>query len=128
MRHFIFIDDVESGEMGYALSTFEAVLSYLARDSGGLRKASRRKHKLWQATKEGRDKEMMRIMEPDREQSSDEDGGSQEAIADEVIEEDVPWSAANGHSRRSSRSSASSARFSQASTLNHVFPFQIHQS
>ena len=27
MRHFIFIDDVETGEMGYALSTFEAVLS-----------------------------------------------------------------------------------------------------
>jgi hypothetical protein len=128
MRHFIFIDDVESGEMGYALSTFEAVLSYLARDSGGLRKASRRNNKLWQATKKGEIKEMMRIMEPDREQSSEDEGGSQEAIADEVIEEGVPWSAVNGHSRRSSRSSSRSARFSQASTLNHVFPFQIqHQ-
>ncbi|GME60086.1 Vps9 domain-containing protein [Neofusicoccum parvum] len=31
MRHFIFIDDVETGEQGYALSTFEAVLSYLDR-------------------------------------------------------------------------------------------------
>ncbi|KAN0117141.1 hypothetical protein V8E51_003118 [Hyaloscypha variabilis] len=128
MRHFIFIDDVESGEMGYALSTFEAVLSYLARDSGGLRKASRRNNKLWQATKKGEIREMMRIMEPDREQSSEDEGGSQEAIADEVIEEGVPWSAVNGHSRRSSRSSSRSARFSQASTLNHVFPFQIqHQ-
>ncbi len=125
MRHFIFIDDVESGEMGYALSTFEAVLSYLSRDSGGLRKASRRNNKLWQATKKGEIKEMMKIMEPDREQSSDEEGGVQEAMADEVIEEGVPWSAVNGHSRRSSRSSARSGRFSQASTLNHVFPFQI---
>jgi len=124
MRHFIFIDDVESGEMGYALSTFEAVLSYLSRDSGGLRKASRRNNKLWQATKKGEIKEMMKIMEPDREQS-DEEGGGQEAMADEVIEEGVPWSAVNGHSRRSSRSSTRSGRFSQASTLNHVFPFQI---
>ena len=124
MRHFIFIDDVESGEMGYALSTFEAVLSYLSRDSGGLRKASRRNNKLWQATKKGEIKEMMKIMEPDREQS-DEEGGVQEAMADEVIEEGVPWSAVNGHSRRSSRSSTKSGRFSQASTLNHVFPFQI---
>jgi hypothetical protein len=124
MRHFIFIDDVESGEMGYALSTFEAVLSYLSRDSGGLRKASRRNNKLWQATKKGEIKEMMKIMEPDREQS-DEEGGDQEAMADEVIEEGVPWSAVNGHSRRSSRSSTRSGRFSQASTLNHVFPFQI---
>jgi hypothetical protein len=122
MRHFIFIDDVESGEMGYALSTFEAVLSYLARDSGGLRKASRRNHKLWESSKKGKVKDMMSIMEPDREQSSDED--DQEAIAEDFIDEITPWSGVNGHSRRSSRSSG---RFSQASTLNHVYPFQIQQ-
>uniref|UniRef100_A0A0D2Y1Y7 VPS9 domain-containing protein n=1 Tax=Fusarium oxysporum (strain Fo5176) TaxID=660025 RepID=A0A0D2Y1Y7_FUSOF len=29
VRNFIFIDDVDSGELGYALSTFEAVLAYL---------------------------------------------------------------------------------------------------
>jgi len=66
MRHFIFIDDVESGEMGYALSTFEAVLSYLARDSGGLRKASRRNRTLWQATKSGDLATIQGILEPDR--------------------------------------------------------------
>jgi len=124
MRHFIFIDDVESGEMGYALSTFEAVLSYLARDSGGLRKASRRNQKLWQATKKGDIREMKAIMEPERELSSDEDDTNQEAVIDEeVINENIPWEATNGHSRRSSRTS--SDRMSQASTLNHVFPFQI---
>ncbi|TVY45520.1 UPF0507 protein [Lachnellula occidentalis] len=123
MRHFIFIDDVESGEMGYALSTFEAVLSYLARDSGGLRKASRRNYKLWEASKKGKVKDMMSIMEPDRDQSSDEDEDEdQEPIIEDVIGEDAPWSGVNGHSRRSSRSNG---RFSQASTLNHVFPFQI---
>ena len=31
MQRFIYVDDVESGEVGYALSTFEAVLSYLMR-------------------------------------------------------------------------------------------------
>lgn len=121
MRHFIFIDDVESGEMGYALSTFEAVLSYLVRDSGGLRKASRRNQRLWQATKKGDVKEMMAIMEPDREHSSDDEDL---AIPDEM-DENLPWNGTNGHSRRSS-SRASSSRLSQASTLNHVFPFQIN--
>lgn len=124
MRHFIFIDDVESGEMGYALSTFEAVLSYLVRDSGGLRKASRRNNKLWQATRKGQIKEMIKIMEPERGVSSDEDDGADENIVDEVIDEDVPWNTSNGHSRRGS-SRASTDRLSQASTLNHVFPFQI---
>lgn len=66
MRHFIFIDDVESGEMGYALSTFEAVLSYLSQDAGGLRKASHRNRTLWQATKSGDLATMQSIIEPDR--------------------------------------------------------------
>lgn len=126
MRHFIYIDDVESGEMGYALSTFEAVLSYLARDSGGLRKASRRNHKLWEATKKGEVKEIMKIMEPDREQSCDEDEGVIDTVDEIVDENEPPWSSANGHSRRAS-SRSSTGRLSQASTLNHVFPFQIDQ-
>jgi ankyrin repeat protein len=125
MRHFIFIDDVESGEMGYALSTFEAVLSYLARDSGGLRKASRRNFKLWQATRKGEIKEIIRIMEPEREQSSDEDENVEaDPIASGIVDENAPWNTVNGISRRSS-SIASTDRLSQAPTLNHVFPFQI---
>jgi hypothetical protein len=66
MRHFIFIDDVESGELGYALSTFEAVLSYLSQDAGGLRRASHRNRILWQATKSGDLATMQSILEPDR--------------------------------------------------------------
>lgn len=121
MRHFIFIDDVESGEMGYALSTFEAVLSYLQRDSGGLRKASRRNKKLWQATANGEIQELMRIMEPERCDSPlryDEDDPT------EVVN---PWNFTNGNDMPSSRSSHS-RRTSQASTLAHVFPFQIQGS
>jgi hypothetical protein len=121
MRHFIFIDDVESGEMGYALSTFEAVLSYLARDSGGLRKASRRNKMLWQATIKGNLEEIMQIMEPHKSLSpldSDENGDYGD-FRNHV----KPWHILNGHSRTSS--SGSTGRVSQESTLNHVFPFQI---
>ncbi|KAF2401167.1 hypothetical protein EJ06DRAFT_548322 [Trichodelitschia bisporula] len=65
MRHFIFMDDVESGEMGYALSTFEVVLSYLLHDSAGLRTSSRRNRLLWQATKAGDVAEMRSMLEPE---------------------------------------------------------------
>ncbi|KAF2762051.1 hypothetical protein EJ05DRAFT_472981 [Pseudovirgaria hyperparasitica] len=63
MRHFIFIDDVESGEIGYALSTFEAVVSYLASDAASLRKSSRRNRKLWEATKAGNISVMREVLE-----------------------------------------------------------------
>ncbi|KAE9972481.1 hypothetical protein EG328_004953 [Venturia inaequalis] len=65
MRHFMFIDDVETGEAGYALSTFEAVLSYLVRDSGGIRRSSRQNRRLWQATKTGNIAEMKACIEPE---------------------------------------------------------------
>ena len=63
MQRFIYIDDVESGEMGYALSTFEGVLSYLAKDAGGLRRASLRNKRLWDATKSGQISAMSAILE-----------------------------------------------------------------
>jgi len=122
MRHFIYIDDVESGEMGYALSTFEAVLSYLQRDSGGLRKASRRNKKLWQATANGEIEELKKIMEPqccDSPEHYDEDDNIEKPVK--------PWNLTNGSSRPSSRSSLS-RRTSQASTLAHVFPFQVEEA
>jgi hypothetical protein len=123
MRHFIFIDDVESGEMGYALSTFEAVLSYLARDSGGLRKASRRNKKLCQATTKGELHEIIKIMEPEKTHSPED---SEPEPEEEVVEAKKPWNTANGSSRPSSGSSH--RRLSQTPTLNHVFPFQIQHN
>ena len=66
MRNFIFIDDVESGEIGYALSTFEAVLSYLVSDSGGLRRASRRNNRLWKAARGGDLSALRKLLEPNR--------------------------------------------------------------
>ncbi|OOQ85283.1 VPS9 domain protein [Penicillium brasilianum] len=70
MQHFIYIDDVDSGEMGYALSTFEAVLMYLVTDSAGLRRSSTRNRRLWQATKAGRISDMRSILEPNGDHES----------------------------------------------------------
>ncbi|KAF1911904.1 hypothetical protein BDU57DRAFT_524000 [Ampelomyces quisqualis] len=138
MRHFIFIDDVESGELGYALSTFEAVLSYLSQDSGGLRKASYRNRTLWQATKSGDLATMQSILEPDRSfhenmyPSSDDD--------DDIRENHRPVRFAASFSDLSSlggttmngdyntgrrrRNRSRSRRQHEDGPLAHIFPFQ----
>jgi len=127
MRHFIFIDDVESGEFGYALSTFEAVLSYLSRDSAGLRKSSRRNRRLWQATKKGNLGEMKEVLEPDSadETSADDVGGDNLAYARHH---------GNGGDRESLSGTTIDAQStdngwayapsSDGASLSHVFPFQ----
>ncbi|KAK6840606.1 hypothetical protein PG995_016360 [Apiospora arundinis] len=124
IRHFIFIDDVESGEMGYAVSTFEAVLSYLQRDSSGLRRASRRNKALWDAASKGELWDLKRIMDPDADAVEDD-------IEDEVDQSpassrapSVSWSMVNGSSRRSSGTYTMSEPYSKGSGLSHVFPFQ----
>ena len=135
MKSFIFIDDVEGGEMGYALSTFEAVLSYLATDSGGLRKASRRNKSLWQATKSGKLEELKAIIEPScapsRRQSLSSDLKSKEQAHET---KDVDAYANNVASpfkrptfeRRFSEASTAQENLSGHSSLAHVFPFQAH--
>ena len=133
MRSFIFIDDVEGGEMGYALSTFEAVLSYLARDSGGLRLASRRNRRLWQATKSGNVSEMKAILEPEnglgldeiesasdeeREQTADSVANSQRLQADSNKENDIfPLESTSSVEHLDDH-------MFNGSDLSHVFPFQ----
>jgi hypothetical protein len=61
-------------------------------------------------------------MEPERD--SDEEDENNEPIAEDV-RGPLPWTATNDRSRRSS-SLTGYNRDSQGSTLNHVFPFQIH--
>jgi hypothetical protein len=124
IRHFIFIDDVESGEMGYALSTFEAVLSYLSRDSSGLRRASRRNKSLWDAAAKGDVAELRKIMEPDTEEAVEDDDVPFTSSSSSRRQSSSGWSFTNGTSRRSSASFTSSERFSLGSGLSHVFPFQ----
>ncbi|KAK3300887.1 uncharacterized protein B0H64DRAFT_334501 [Chaetomium fimeti] len=122
IQSFVFVDDVESGEMGYALSTCEAVLSYLDRDSGGLRRASRRNRALWDAVSKGDIPELRKIMEPDEDAIEDDKAvfGSSHSRR----QSSSGWSFTNGISRRSSLSFTTLESFSRGSGLSHVFPFQ----
>lgn len=129
MQKFIYIDDVESGEIGYALSTFEAVLSYLNRDSAGLRSASARNKRLWMATKTGNVGEMREVLNPHGHSSENEiiaqepedplesalsmDGGTK-PDADTV----------RSPSHGSSETTYFDERNPQSSSLSHVFPFE----
>lgn len=135
MRNFIFVDDVENGEIGYALSTFEAVLSYLASDSGGLRKASRRNKRLWQATRSGDIKDIKVIMDPTPKSVLNEDRNSvlhEEAEENAIIDGDDD--SEKGHfvgkenkdhfDHRLSIATTEDGNTSESSTLAHVFPFQ----
>ncbi|KAK8252071.1 hypothetical protein IWZ00DRAFT_505830 [Phyllosticta capitalensis] len=126
MRHFIFIDDVESGEIGYALSTFEAVLAYLMRDSAGLRKASRRNKQLWQAARSGDVASLKSILEPARRYS----------IADSVVNDEeepetngptIAWADLHYNAPSSSHADESIQTADEDAgpgPLAHVFPFQ----
>ncbi|KAI9840080.1 MAG: hypothetical protein M1819_000273 [Sarea resinae] len=130
MRHFIFIDDVESGEMGYALSTFEAVLSYLGKDAGGLRQASRRNRKLWQATKNGNIQEMKAVLDPTRgragaadvpEEIEELEDGTSVVIQDDLQQDgECPLSLPSDNDTE-----PDSALETHTPGLAHVFPFQI---
>ncbi|KAH0542752.1 hypothetical protein FGG08_002891 [Glutinoglossum americanum] len=138
MRHFIFIDDVEAGEVGYALSTLEAVLSYLARDSAALRRASRTNKRLWHAIKTGKIGDVRDIMEPEREflvggylmqepemiaDSPEGAIGDRGPVPDENKSKITNGVIISGHSS-GGRSELDTA---ESSTLDHVFPFQIRR-
>lgn len=128
MQRFIYIDDVESGEMGYALSTLEAVLAYLATDAGGLRKASKQNQLLWDAVKNGNIDETRNILE----------GSGATVVVDEP-EDLITPSIRPSLSRQSTKSNMSvgfasdtingiEGDTSETPTANgnlaHVFPFQ----
>ncbi|KAG5929663.1 hypothetical protein E4U42_005095 [Claviceps africana] len=126
IRNFIFIDDVDSGEMGYALSTFEAVLAYLALDSTGLRRASRRNKSLWDAAKKSDLTELRKLMEPDASAIAEDNEQSSEDNVDagHIRRRSFSFGLTNGSSGASSLGHSVSDRFSDGSGLSHVFPFQ----
>ncbi|KAG9775201.1 hypothetical protein KCU88_g5198, partial [Aureobasidium melanogenum] len=120
MQRFIYIDDVESGEIGYALSTLEAVLTYLARDAAGLRKASKQNQMLWNAVKAGKIDDVRSIFEESA------------VITDELVEEpaEIPLSritTVSSHTSESRPIASLSRASSSDGGLSHVFPFQAAQ-
>ncbi|KAJ9226924.1 putative VPS9 domain protein [Paecilomyces variotii] len=133
MQHFIYIDDVESGEMGYALSTLEAVLTYLVTDSGGLRRASSRNKRLWNATKTGKISEMKAILEPDGDHDSIDDAPNEPEGKSVMFLTDEDKDDVDGLSSRLSGFGVSSdvgnsvtdvEEAEDRPSLAHVFPFQ----
>ena len=135
MRHFIFIDDVESGEMGYALSTFEAVISYLAKNSGGLRKASKQNRRLWQATKCGDIKTLRSIFQTSTTLNNEN------ALMEDPDNSDGPRALADKNDEPTSNGAhqlpnaikkhenfpgppLANSESSQQTSLSHIFPFQ----
>lgn len=132
MQRFIYIDDVESGEMGYALSTFEAVLSYLAKDAGGLRRASLKNKRLWDATKSGHVAEMSAILESSdsviEDDVSDEPDEQLSVSSKRHPPESLSHSSpANGITHQSFKL-MSDEPTSKASNLSHVFPFAMKEN
>ncbi|RDA89488.1 hypothetical protein CP533_3306 [Ophiocordyceps camponoti-saundersi (nom. inval.)] len=144
VRNFIFIDDIESGELGYALSTFEAVMAYLLMDSSGLYKASRRNKALWEATKKGDLTELRNIMEPSTSAIEDREGDYDDLFGDgECDGEGGKGAVGDGPRsplktfRRPSLTACNFANGSAATPslapavvngfgLSHVFPFQAN--
>ncbi|KAJ5893911.1 hypothetical protein N7495_005602 [Penicillium taxi] len=134
MQHFIYIDDVDHGEMGYALSTFEAVLMYLVTDSAGLRRASARNRRLWQATKAGRISELKNILEPNEDHDSVSEAIPCEPVrksvffqtdsSDELDESALDTSSMLSSSVILNRETLVEDAVSDAPPLSHVFPFQ----
>ena len=132
MQHFIYIDDVESGEMGYALSTLEAVLMYLVTDSAGLRRASARNRRLWQATKAGRISDMKSILEPDGDHGSIDEATPHEPERKSVFfqtdeePDESPFETSSMYSSSviTNGDPLTEDALSQPPPLSHVFPFQ----
>ncbi|SPO04012.1 related to VPS9 domain protein [Cephalotrichum gorgonifer] len=132
IRHFVFIEDIDTGEAGYALSTFEAVLSYLALDSGALRKASRRNKALWDAASGGLLETLKEIMEPTSNVIDDDDDDEDKEAEHLVLSFQSSRSSRRASTsgsvanvpRRPSTSLTLSEHFSRGTGLSHVFPFQ----
>ncbi|KAJ5098984.1 hypothetical protein N7532_005985 [Penicillium argentinense] len=134
MQHFIYIDDVDSGEMGYALSTFEAVLMYLVTDSAGLRRASARNRRLWQATKGGKISDMKSILEPNGDHDTMDENAPPEPerksvlfqtdSSDELEESHFETTSVYSNSAVTNGDFALEDDASEAPPLSHVFPFQ----
>lgn len=140
MQHFIYIEDVDSGEMGYVLSTFEAVLTYLLTDSASLRRASARNKRLWNATKAGRISDVKAILEPDGDHESldDEmpveregrsvlfktDGDDEFPRQDNSSTHSMPVDEASLSDEPSSSHIEESPSTETPPPLAHVFPFQ----
>ncbi|KAH9823704.1 Vacuolar sorting protein 9 (VPS9) domain [Teratosphaeria destructans] len=125
MRYFIFTDEVESGEQGYALATMEAVLAHLSCASKGLRRVSKRNRLLWNAARTGDLQALEAIFEsllppPDEDTVAESFSGSDdESSEEEALSEDAE------HTAETAQNENERPEFAAVNgSLEHVFPFQ----
>jgi ankyrin repeat protein len=85
MRNFVFNEDVEQGEIGYILSTLEAVLFHIAQDQT-LSAASRANEKLWRSVRNGNIKGVTKILGKELKEANNGDGP---VASEETSEEDA---------------------------------------
>jgi ankyrin repeat protein len=128
MRHFVFIDDVDSGEIGYVLSTFEAVLVYLSRDSDALRIAARKNARLWKATRNGNTSELRSMLQPGDPWSADSQVIEEAPSFDDSFRDPDASSLSsrltNVNIERQNRPMPDGDFAAVGGSLAHVFPFQ----
>lgn len=128
MRYFIFTDEVESGEQGYALATLEAVLAHLTNGSGNLRRNSKRNRMLWQAVKSGDLQALENILEPGLRALSDATlAESPRELEDDPFDEDqtdLDVSQEDGSRERLPQERQEGDFVAVNGSLQHVFPFE----
>ncbi|KAK3672515.1 hypothetical protein LTR78_007565 [Recurvomyces mirabilis] len=126
MRYFIFTEEVDSGEQGYALATLEAVLAHLTNSSSALRKASKRNRLLWQAVRGGDLQALEAILEPSMMPPSEATiEESPTDVADELSDDSVLDPVLEGPSKHGEMSNENHRPdFAANGSLGHVFPFQ----
>lgn len=64
MRNYVFVDNVEQGEIGYILSTLEAVIYHIVQDNDQLSLASSKNRELWRSIRKGNVDGVKSILEP----------------------------------------------------------------
>ena len=132
MQRFIYIDDVEGGEIGYALSTFEGVLTYLTNDSNGLRRASQRNRRLWDATKTGQVAEIEQIFQCEENALVDDKMVSEVGVQLKALESDEPTQTALKPGLTEGAIPGTSMLKGMPAippaNLSHVFPFQAEST
>lgn len=119
MQHFIFIDDPQSGEMGYALSTLEAVMAYIDQESASLCRMSRLNRRLRHAVQAG-DKPSVQLLLSNKAELTLPSAAA--PIEDESIPARGRLPIDDGPSHPSSQPHYSSR--SRSRTLQHVYPFE----
>lgn len=127
MRYFIFTEEVDSGEQGYAVATLEAVLTHLTNASSALRKTSKRNRLLWHAARTGDVQALEAILQPSPIMSNDDVRDADIAEMADETSDDSTLDVEHVEESKNVRPKDENDRPDFAAvngSLDHVFPFQ----